>query len=411
MVSTMPKLVYLDSSDFSNLSAPDDELSREHRTILAMLREHKRAGTACYFMSAVHLSEAVHAAHSHKQAAVRRAELMRELCGSNTLRIPSDLPELELRKALADEKEIRLSIHEIKSSEGEWFGVRVPLEDMPARRASLHRELEGLLSNLPRKDRRKLRAELDLRKKSSHQKWRELLSRGARSVPLQYPLSLLDQKIVVGWFLGEISDAEFRGQVLKITDDPYVMFNYLLDEQESRERLYNSLRKAGDSIADELDDKQLIDALSAFSKSGVDLDLTAMIREFFTRPATLRQIISQFNVDAECAADEKLPKIIESCPSLHTFVEVNRSRLATRVHSYLSRLRAGKTSVKPRKASDMGDLMHSYYAPYFDIFRCDAKFGAHLRSHKPIRTRIADRIGDLTRMISNLSTDSTRKVA
>src|SRR5271165_6024546 len=104
MVSAMPKLVYLDSSDFSNLSAPYGDLSPERRSILTILREHKSAGTAVFFMSAVHLSEAVHAAREHKEAAVRRAELMHELCGSNILRLATDLPKLELQKAIAGER-------------------------------------------------------------------------------------------------------------------------------------------------------------------------------------------------------------------------------------------------------------------------------------------------------------------
>jgi hypothetical protein len=106
----MPKLVHLDSSDFSNLSAPDEELSEENRAIILALRQHKRLGTAQFFMSAVHFSEAVHATSSHKQAALKRAELMRELCGSNVLRFPTELPKLELRKALRFEQNIRLSI-------------------------------------------------------------------------------------------------------------------------------------------------------------------------------------------------------------------------------------------------------------------------------------------------------------
>jgi hypothetical protein len=175
MVSAMTKLVYLDSSDFSKLSAPDQELTKENLAVLRALREHKRAGTANFFMSAVHLSEAVHAAEVHKQAAVRRAELMRELCGANILRFPTELPRLELQKALRGEKGIRLSIDEITSKQGEWFGTDVPLDGMDERRDNLRQEVYSQLDKLPRKERRKLRSELDLQRRSSREKWRELL--------------------------------------------------------------------------------------------------------------------------------------------------------------------------------------------------------------------------------------------
>jgi hypothetical protein len=410
-VSAMPKLIYLDSSDFSKLSVPDEELSPEDRLILTTLREHKRAGTALYFMSAVHLSEAVHASDTHKSAAVRRAELMRELCGTNILRLPGDLPKLELQKVLAGERNGSLSVDEIRSRQGEWFGVYVPLEGMADNRASLGREIQKLLNNLPRRERRKRRSELDLKKKTSHERWRELLSRGAQSVPVPYPYNLLDRSIVIGWFLGEVSDSEFRDGVLRITHDPYVMFKYLMDEREPRERLYNSLRKQVGTVADQPDERQLITALSIFSKSEIDPDLTALVDKFFSRPATLRQIISSFDVNSNHISDPELPKIIEACPSLLTFVEVNRAKFVSRAYSYLTRIRAGNMSIKELKPSDFGDVMHCYYAPYFDIFRCDASFGANLKRHKPIRDKVAARIGDLMRMLSNDSSVPGREVA
>jgi hypothetical protein len=410
-VSQMPKRVYLDSSDFSNLSVPDEELSHEHRAILETLRDHKRAGRAIYFMSPVHLSEAVHAAESHKQTAVRRAELMRELCGPNILRIPTDLPELELKRAMAGQKNIQLSLDEITSHEGEWFGVSVPLGSMPAQRESIRRQITALLDNLPRRERRKRRSELDFRKKSSHPKWRELMARSTQMNPPPYPFNLVDQKTAIDWVLEEVSDHELRKRTLKLVHDPYIMFKYLLEDKDSRERLYNSLRKAGAGLVDECDDRQLIVALSPFAKSQVDPSLTAMVNDFYSRPATLRKFISIFAAEIDNIPDMALQNIVDSCPSLSTFVAINKSKLASQALSYLARIRSGNMSVKQRKPSDLGDLMHSYYAPYFDIFRCDASFGMHLKSHKPIKTKIADRIGDLSRMLSDISPNAARDVA
>jgi hypothetical protein len=51
------------------------------------------------------------------------------------------------------------------------------------------------------------------------------------------------------------------------------------------------------------------------------------------------------------------------------------------------RFSAGKQLPKTPKTSDFGDLMHLIYSPYVDIFRCDAAFGPHLKSHAPVRAR------------------------
>src|SRR5438105_3725171 len=104
----MTTLVYLDSSDFSDLSVPDDQLSAENRETLKQLRYHRTQGSAQFLLSGVHVSEAVHAAEHYKQSAVRRALLMRELCGSNFLRFPIEIFRLELRKAFAGICDARL---------------------------------------------------------------------------------------------------------------------------------------------------------------------------------------------------------------------------------------------------------------------------------------------------------------
>jgi hypothetical protein len=407
----MTKLVYLDSSDFSNLSVPDSELSQESRTILAALRLHKRAETA-FFLSVIHLSEAVHAADEHKEPAVRRAELMRELCGSNILCLPMDIPKLELERAIAFGGSGRLTIDQIRSQQGEWFGVDLPLDQMSDNRANMRRKLDSHFEDLPRRERRKRRSELDFRKKSSREKWRELMKIGARTTQVPYPFTLIDQDIVIDWFLGAISDAEFRQRTIQIMHDPYVMFKYLVDATGNRNTLYNSLRKQGNDIADFTaeSDCELIGALLPFAKIEVMPDLKALVDKFIFQPSTLRRIISSFGASANEITDVDLRKIIKTCPSLFMFTELYKSILLSRAHSYFLRIRAGNTTPKRPNPSDFGDILHCYYAPYFDVFRCDARFGAQLKHHAPIRARIADRIGDLPRMLS-APTESSRNIA
>jgi len=362
MVRAMPKLVYLDSSDFSKLSAPGG-LSPENKEILAALREHKRAGTAIFFLSPFHISEAVHAAQEHKEAAVQRAALMRELCGSNILRLPTDLPKLELQKALGGEKNARLSPAELTSSSGEWFGAEVPLDEIPSRRATARREIDSLLfSNLPRHERRRRRSELDFRKKSSHPTWRQLLKNAARSSPVPFPYNLVEQDTVISWLLGEITDRQYRTDLLKIIHDPYVMFKYLLDEEKHRQQLYEALRKQGRDLADntEISALQLITGLLPFAKSEIRPDLTIPVKQFFDRSETLRQIISSYDVNIEDVADQGLKPIIRSCPSLFVITETYRSIFESRAYSYLDRIRSGNNDPKPSKPSDFGDLLHCY---------------------------------------------------
>jgi hypothetical protein len=412
----MPRLVYLDSSDFSNLSVPDNELSDDYRAILNSLREHNRSGAAKFFMSAVHFSEAVHAAEAHKPAAIKRADLMRELCGSNILRFPTDLPALEFQKALRSREDGRLALEELTSKSGEWFGVRLGLDGLARGRTNANQQVkDALAARMPRRERRKFLSELDFRKSSSHEKWRKLLAAAGPEIPLEYPLSLFDRNTVLAWLFGEISEAQFRERLLKIVHDPYIMFKHVLDETNHRQELYDIFRKQGLEMVQKIESSAdgMISALSTIIDSGFEFDMDTELDKVLSQPSFWRRIIQSFVNDTNLAqiADNELPQIIESCPTLFAFIEINKEIYKSRAYSYLARIRAGNKSAKQAKLSDFADLMHCHYAPYFDIFRCDAGFGAILKKHKPVRGRIADRIADVVRMLSDASPTDRRNAA
>jgi hypothetical protein len=409
----MTKLVYLDSNDFSDLSAPNKEPAAENNAILSALRAHKRAGTAKFFMSAVHLSEAVHAADTHKEWAVKRAKLMRELCESNILRFPTELPKLELQKASRELKESRLSIDEIKSSEKDWFGTYVPLDDLPKRRVHFREEILRLLNTGNRKNRRKLRAEFDPQKPSSYKKLRQLITSGSQTSPVSYPFNLLDRDTAIDWLFGKIDDAEYRQRILTLAGDPYLLFNHLLNEPKIRQDLYEAVRKQGRDLALQMDlsAQQIISALSPFAKSEIEPRINTTVEAICSKPENLRRIISSFGLLADEIPESNLLPLIKFCPSALVFFEINKAIFKSRIYSHLQRMRTGNMSVIPSKDTDFGDIMHSLYAPYFDIFRCDKSIGGLLKKHQPVRQSIADRIGDVPRMLSDESSKDSRNVA
>ena len=408
-----PKLVYLDSSDFSNLSNPDQDLSSENRLVLARLRQHKEAGTAIFFMSAIHLAEAVHAATIYKPAAVRRALLMRELCGTNFLKFATDLPRLELRKVLKGEAFASLTTEELTSQKGEWFGFESSLDSLPDLRRDAMRKIDEVFSKLPRYERRKRKSELNLKKQSSHAKWRELIETSTPATFSDFPFSLVARKATISWFLQELSDKNFREEILKVMRDPYAMFGFLLDATSHRGTLYELVRKQGRDTARDLG-KMVSDqfpALTAIAVLGEKVDLTGLMNQACSRPDFLRKFISAYaDVGYDHIGDDEVANVVAACPSLSTFIETAKAHLLALSLAHITRIRAGNFSVKEVGHSDFGDLMHSFYAPYFDVFRCDARFGAHLKSQTHLRERIADRITDLLRMLPALPDLSSKPV-
>jgi hypothetical protein len=128
----MQKLIYLDSNDFSDLSAPASSLRTDDAIILAALRKSQADSSARILLSPPLLSEAVHATMANKQDSMRRASLMRELCGSNILRYPTDICAMEIDRALSNEQS-NLALDDILSSEDEWFGCKFDMNSLKRR--------------------------------------------------------------------------------------------------------------------------------------------------------------------------------------------------------------------------------------------------------------------------------------
>jgi hypothetical protein len=114
----------------------------------------------------------------------------------------------------------------------------------------------------------------------------------------------------------------------------------------------------------------------------------------------LRKIISPLSEQhLEHLSDADFQLLINRCPSASTLAHVLREYFYTYVQSNFTRFQQGRRTPTVTKRSDFGDLMHVFYSPYVDIFRCDARFGEHLRNHKDVRNRVASRRGDILQML------------
>ena len=200
----MPQIIYLDSSDFSDLSADETTISNDNRAILAALRSSALDGSAQYLLSGIQLSEAVHATDDplHKQSAVRRASLMQELCARNFLRLPHEVMRLELEKAIRGATDARLSREELFSGKSEWFGLPLTA-DLGSKRQKATDEFEKHISHLPRSERRKLKSDWKLSKASGRVRWRTLLSGKSQTTLREFPFNLLNEQFVLDWIVGD----------------------------------------------------------------------------------------------------------------------------------------------------------------------------------------------------------------
>ncbi|WGD48847.1 hypothetical protein QA641_24725 [Bradyrhizobium sp. CB1650] len=390
----MPIIVYLDSSDFSDLSHDETSLSDANQAILKELRLRMLDGSVEFPLSGVHLSEAVHASDNpdHKQAAVRRATLMQELCAGNHLRLPPEIMRLEIAKAMDGAQDARLSKAELFSGNSEWFGLSLAKTFKPSREGAMAR-IDQHLTHLPRRERRKIKSELKPSTSRGRARLRELL-RSSHATPQEFPFSLLTNEFVLDWLVGDRSDNEFRDKLTQVLNNPKGLIESVLDLTNERQTIYSLLRDRGENNCTTMQ-RALQPLLNVLSELDPAEDFSVASRAFRNATKQLRFgriIVSEFaDYSVDHLDDKSIDRLVAACPAISTFVNLYTAYALSLIDSTLQRWRSGKNSIKEILPSDFGDMMHSAYAPYSDIFRCDAHFASLLSHNRALKGRVAGR--------------------
>jgi hypothetical protein len=396
----MAKLIYLDSLDFSDLSATAPSI--QNAAALETLALSKKTGTAKFLLSSIHLSEATHSSEKYKDAATRRATLMTTLCESQTLRFPNEIFSTELAQALETD-DGRLETSKILSSPSEWFGIELK-PDMDAWRKSATSALNEKLAHLPRRERRKFSSELNLRSRRGREHWRALIRQSPPSVIDEFPFNLIERDFVFAWLLGDRSDPEFLRRLLPHLSNPTVMIGQILDATEQRQKIYDALRTQGNDMAESLKKhlSKLFDALSLVGDEQAET-IAKNFKARLPKHELFRALLESYcvgtipNID-----DDQLLRIVSACPALSAFSNAFLNYAVDLFHANFQKLKMPNRSVSHGKASDFGDLLQASYAPYVDIFRCDGPFGAVLKKDENIRRKIVEK---RARLISLLRED------
>jgi hypothetical protein len=270
-------------------------------------------------------------------------------------------------------------------------------------RKNAEKEVDQLLDKLPRSQRRKLKSQLDLSKASSRPIFRQLIKEGgsnpqSASDPL---LGLIDQDLFIDWFLREKTDEDAQRHLRSLMSDPYVLFGHVVDRTGHREQLYAIARSGGEKLSTSLEavGQNLVDLFELSAQAGLPID-SRKLAQTFVSDEFIRRLLTGFsNRSLDSLSDPEIERLLSHCPAIATMVHAIREYVHTLVQSNFTRFQASNRQPITPKKSDFGDLMHLLYAPYMDIFRCDARFGSHLKSYKPIRAKIAARRAEILGML------------
>jgi len=316
---------------------------------------------------------------------------MRELGGDDLVRFPTDICKLELSRALANHETVACTFSEILSGANEWFGAEVP-DNLNDRRKEIDEAIERALSHLNRHERRQRRSELNPRKKTNHAIIRSLIKDGLRkSPPSKSPMEqLIDPDLVLGWYLGTTSDAEFRRNSLKTARDPYLLFKYFVDEFGYREKLYSMVRDQGLKWSKIIETgmSQCAPLFAGAKQTGHSISPKELVSQI-TGDSFRRQVVgSMAETDLGQLTEDQITETKERSPSTAIFIQAVLGTLQVRLQSTQARAEAGNLVPTNVKQSDYGDFMHAIYAPYVDVFRCDAAFGEIIKNHPAAQGKI-----------------------
>lgn len=410
----MVRAIYLDSSNYSDLSQPSENIAAPDDLLLSRLRKEVASATVFCPLSPMHILEAIHADLSYRDAATRRARLMRELCVATHLVYPTEVGRLEAERFFSTSSD-PLGLDDIMSKDDEWFGIK-PATNLIDNRRDLHTKLLKRIdeSGIPRRERRKLRATLKTSTPSDESPWRDLLARNFQPQTLEFPFSLLSPQVMFEWFLGVIDDAVLNERLLGILRDPPTLIGRLIDLTDHRSSFFGILRNIGGQITENLSQRMgdLTHKVTALTEAGVplsDLKIDKAVRE----ELTAEKICSIFDARIGDLSEREMRDFLERSPSCRLFARASKQYILQILYKNLHAVSHGRPLGKTGKPSDFGDLMHSLYIPYVDAFRCDASFGDVLRQSGAPNDRLVPKRQTLVDLLdriasSGISTPTSR---
>lgn len=375
---TNPIRVYLDSSDYSNFSRPTERNAASIQTLRSKLLSWVENGDIEIRYSMAHIMEAVPVDLDTAELGRLRLNSIKELCGKKVFADPITLVTQEL----SGNNSVPLV-----NNDGHWF---------PSAGNFWTDEID--VTPEPPKNRKQRRLEKSTLKKSGE--FQELLQ--------EYPIKKSNALVM---FSKQRSGEAFANALQNSVNDLDFLCDWYINNW-GRSTLYSkAVRGAGKELssllvtsANEIKAHYLELVNQGTSSSEAQKSLMIYAKELADKAS--QELIESLS-EGQVPPERIVMASLVSTPSLYVF-----SKLLAQI--FLSSVATVKNTRKARD-SDLGDLVHSMYVPYVDIFRADlatasALHNAQLGSKTKIVTSLEALVIELESMVasrksSDLGTD------
>jgi hypothetical protein len=412
----MPIQVYLDSSDYSILSDPrknDEKLIKIKNELISLVNQ----GLIEIRFSFVHVLEMAHVGIENRELSLCRFALMKELCGTKTLK---SIPDMENTEIIGSVQNGIFSPHikHIANDRGEWF---------PDFTDQINNIQQTIIDNIfdgfrkqkiPRKQRQILRKKI-IRKGHLADAFFEFLPQNRsellKSIECDFPLTkkFWQEDLILQFLKKKISKTELLNEFKAGFFDPETLIGWYIDRSNNSLSLPLFFRNWGQNDLTKVQDlieqcKKLFDFGIKIGKSEKEAsnDIKKLIKHLektgkFNRDIYLKKIWESRQkklLKSGLTKKQWAEKIKSSKLGRTPSIDIYMQSLMKYVINSVSNVKSGRKLLN----SDHPDLLHARYLPYVDIFRADKYMGNLLKPlAKPYNTQVVTYFPDIIKIIIN----------
>jgi hypothetical protein len=386
-----PLQVYLDSSDFSCLSS-QTTIAPEYAEVERFLVRLQQENRIELRFSQAHVAEVSPVRQADLNLAARRLSCIKRLCGAKCLMPPSALLEAEVRTATASSP----SRYDVYRNDGDWTPFQEDDFDFPSPGEMIRDQLKKQVT--AHADRQRIERQLFDKKGRMKPAAYALLNHSNDAAlsefSSKFPLSPAATQTLLLYLRGIGTRKAAFAEIQASFADLDVFAQWYEKNWDATFETSSWLRNIGNELRNSFEATSIEISRSydtAISNGCLPQDFWEMGRSMFQTllSGMLHKIAKQIaeEVDLEISPENSL-QLNEKMPGLFA---------ASTIGLHIARRVAMVPGMRRKaRSSDFGDIYHSLYLPYVDIFRCDAFVGSVVFEAKlPFSTRVVDRFADL----------------
>ena len=413
-----PIQIYLDSSDYSQLSDPHKLKSNQKLFELnRALNSYVEKGIIVIRYSCIHILEMAHIRMTDRQLSLKRFNLMKQLCKTHTLKPIPEIEDIEFRKLACNA--LFLSNKECAAEDnGRWFPDFADKVDN-FRQIAIN-SIRDTLNNmsLPRKQRKAIEKKMHKNGKFTDtafqylsQNRNDLLEKLSNEFPLTNRFWKDD--LILQFFGGKISNRELLNEIQLGFFDAENFIGWYIDRYKKGKSIPSWLRDAGNDNLKKIqylreEYEKLMDFGIKTGKSEKEIYADIKKIEKRLKPSIKlhrEKILTNIwkkrrHKLLKHGLTEKIwkEKIVNSNLGEIPSIDIYAQALFKYIINNVSNLRFQRKIL----GSDHADLLHIRYLPYVDIFRADGYMGNLIKPlAKSYNTQIVTSLGDIPDAINN----------